>query len=144
MGEDFSSSLIIFRISSIILLDAIRPFDSDGYSGSAPDIGAFEFSPALTLRASPADRVIRLTWTVNASVPVSATWRISYQGRGGGQPSPISGIPAGSRAYTLTGLTNYTLYTITLNGMLEGSAFLTDTVQAMPSDIFVYLPLILK
>jgi parallel beta-helix repeat protein len=120
------------------------PGINDGYRGSAPDIGAFEFSPALTLRASPADRAIRLTWTVNASVPVSATWRISYQGPGGDQPSPISGIPAGSRAYTLTGLTNYTLYTITLNGMLEGSAFLTDTVQAMPSDIFVYLPLILK
>ena len=49
-----------------------------------------------------------------------------------------------TRACSLTGLTNYTWYTVTLNAMLGSTPFLTDTVKIMPSDIFVYLPLVLR
>jgi hypothetical protein len=54
---------------------------------------------------------------------------------------PITGIPGPTRAYTLTGLTNYVWYTVTLNATLDSVPFLTDTVRAMPTDLFVYLPL---
>lgn len=32
----------------------------------------------------------------------------------------------------------------TFNGVLDSTPFLTDTVKMMPSDIFVYLPFVLK
>jgi len=85
-----------------------------------------------------------LSWTVNTTLPVTSTWRLAYDGPTGDQPSPISDIISPTRAYTLTGLTNYTWYTVTLNGMLGSTPFLTDTVRVMPTDIFVYLPLVLR
>jgi hypothetical protein len=112
--------------------------------GAGWDIGAYEFAPALALYGTPADRAIHLTWTVNTTMPVTSTWRLAYDGPSGDQPSPITAIVSPTRAYTLTGLTNYTFYTVTLNGMLASAPFLTDTVTVMPTDIFVYLPLVLK
>lgn len=64
----------------------------------------------------------------------------------------LCGLPTGhcaagigtTRAYTLTGLTNYTWHTVTLNAMLDSIPFLTDTVRMMPTDWLVYLPLVLK
>ncbi|MBN1934774.1 MAG: hypothetical protein JW934_08915 [Anaerolineae bacterium] len=115
-----------------------------GNGRTLPDIGAVEFVPPLALNAAPADRSIRLTWSVNTLVPVTATWRITYVGPTGDQPSPVTGIISPTRAFTLTGLTNYTLYTMTLNAMVGSTPSLTDTVTAMPTDIWVYLPVVLK
>jgi hypothetical protein len=98
----------------------------------------------LVLNGAPADQAIHLTWTVNTTLPVTSTWQIAYDGPPGDQPSPITSILSPTRAYTLTGLTNYTLYTVTLNGMLDSTPFLTDTVRVMPTDIFVHLPLVLR
>jgi len=98
----------------------------------------------LVLSGTPADQSIHLTWTVDVTLPVTSTWQIVYDGPTGDQPSPISGIISPTRAYTLTGLTNYTWYTVTLNGMLDSTPFLTDTVRVMPTDIFVYLPVVLN
>ncbi len=136
-----------YRLSAgNVLIDAglVIPGINDGYRGYAPDIGAFEFSPLLTLRASPANQSIHLSWTVNSTLPLTSTWKISYTGPPGNQPSPVTGIISPTRAYTLTGLTNYTRYTITLNALLNNAPLLTDTATAMPTDIFVYLPLVIK
>jgi parallel beta-helix repeat protein len=111
---------------------------------AAVDIGAYEFVPTLTLHGAPADHFIHLTWTVGGDLPPTSTWRLAYDGPAGDQPTPISGIISSTRAYTLTGLTNHTWYTVTLNSMLGSTPSLTDTVCVMPSDIFVYLPLVLK
>ena len=118
----------------------------DAASNANPDDYPITFSVAesLVLRGTPADQSIHLTWTVNTTLPVTSTWQIAYDGPTGDQPSPISGIINPTRAYTLTGLTNYTWYTVTLNAMSGSTPFLTDTVRVMPSDIFVYLPLVLK
>ena len=75
---------------------------------------------------------------------MTSTWQIDYDGPTGDPPSPITGIISPTRAYTLTALTNYVWYTVTLNAMLDSMPFLTDTVAAMPTDLFVYLPLVLK
>lgn len=119
--------------------------DIDGDSrpyGAAPDIGADEYRPGLTLSAHPGDGAIRLTWQVNGALPGGATWRISYIGPPGDEPSPISGIGAATRSYMLTGLTNYTLYTFTVEAMQSGSVVLSASAQGMPTDRLIYLPLI--
>jgi len=131
---------------------------NDGFSGTAPDLGAYEVgdplphygprpvdeSPPLTLSASPADQAIHLTWTVNTTLLPTSTWQIDYYSQTVTSPLSKTNIISPTRAYSLAGLTNYTWYTVTLNGMLDSTPFLTDTVRVMPTDIFVYLPLILR
>ena len=118
----------------------------DAASNANPDDYPITFSVAepLVLHGAPADETIYLSWTVNTTLPVTSTWQITYDPPDGDQPSPISNIISPTRAYTLTGLTNYHWYTVTLNAMLNSTPFLTDTVTVMPTDIFVYLPLVLK
>lgn len=113
-------------------------------TGNDYDIGAFEFVPYLALRGLPADQALRLRWKVNTTLPSTSTWRIEYTEPTGVGSSPITGIANLTRDYTLTGLTNYTLYTVTLKAMLDGTPFLTDTIALFPTDIFVYLPIIVK
>jgi hypothetical protein len=99
----------------------------------------------LTLRGSPGSQAIYLNWTVvDLTLPVTSTWRIDYQSQTGTAYLPITDILSPTRAYTLTDLTNYAWYTITLNAMLDSTPMLTDTVRVMPTDRLVYLPLVLK
>ncbi|MFZ6028744.1 MAG: right-handed parallel beta-helix repeat-containing protein [Chloroflexota bacterium] len=114
--------------------------DADGERrDAAPDIGAYELQPALRLHGTPGDRAITLAWEVNTSLPATSTWTISYDGPTGDDPSPVGGIDAAARTYTLTGLANYTWYTITLS---SEPALLSDTIRVMPSDRTIYLPLV--
>ncbi len=96
------------------------------------------------LSGIPGNQTIYLNWTVEGMLPMTSTWRIEYHGQTGTAYLPITGITNTVRAYTLTGLTNYTWYTVTLNATLGSTSFLTDTVRAMPTDRFVYLPLICR
>lgn len=111
-----------------------------GNPRSTPDIGAVEFVPQLTLTAVPADQSAILNWEVNTAVPVGTTWDLTYNH----PSSPVTDLPIDTRTYTLTGLDNYTTYNITLNAMLDGSPVMTDTVSVTPTDIFVYLPSVLR
>lgn len=106
--------------------------------------GGTDCGAPLTLHGTPADQAIYLDWEVNTTIPITSTWQISYDGPTGDQTSPITGMLEPTRAYTLTGLTNYTSYAITLNAMLDSTPILTDTVTVMPTDRFSYLPLITK
>ncbi len=129
---------------AVTLAEVTDDVDGDGrYTGAAPDIGADEFMPSLRLTGSPGNQTIGLNWTVDTTLPVTATWTISYDGLGS-PPSPITGLAEPTRAYTLTGLENYNAYTVTLNAMLDSAPILTDTVTVMPTDLFVYLPVTLK
>jgi len=119
------------------------PGINDGYSGAAPDLGALEFMPSLSLSGIPADQTINLYWAVNATLPATSTWRIDYYTT----PSNIFSVTdpySTTRKYTLTGLTNYEWYTVTLNAMLDTSIMFSDTIRAMPTDMSNYLPLILQ
>ncbi len=127
--------------SGLVDAGVLIPGINDDYSGTAPDIGAFEFIPALSLRGIAGARTIYLNWAVNTTLPTDSTWRISYIGTPGDQPSPIKDILNPTRAYTLTGLTNYEWYTVTLNAMLDSTPILTDTISAMPTDHLIYLPI---
>ncbi len=116
---------------------------SDTFARNAVHIYRIPLAP-LDLRGRPGNHTIYLDWEVNTTLPPTSTWTIAYDGPTGDQPSPITGIPSPTRAYTLTGLTNYVWYTVTLNAMVENMPFLTETVRVMPTDRFVYLPLVLK
>jgi hypothetical protein len=54
----------------------------------------------------------------------------------------VTDLPAPTRAYTLTGLTNYVPYTITLNAVRGSTPILTGTVAIMPTDLQVFMPVI--
>jgi hypothetical protein len=108
------------------------------------DIGAYELVPDLSLHGVPGDQAIYLDWIVDVALPAASNWRIAYDGPTGDQSSPITSIPSSTHAYTLTGLTNYQIYTVTLSAMLDTTAFLSDTVKVMPTAIFVYLPVVMK
>lgn len=115
-----------------------------GRPRSAPDIGAVEFVPVLSLQGRPADRALDLRWSVNTTLPDATTWRITYYTTTLTAPFTTTDPLSATRAATLTGLTNYQWYTVTLNAMLDITPLLTDTVRVMPTDLRVYLPLVLE
>ncbi|MFN8598731.1 MAG: right-handed parallel beta-helix repeat-containing protein [Anaerolineae bacterium] len=135
-----SGDYALSTTSPLIDKGLIIPGINDGFVGARPDIGAYEFLPSLTLSGAPADRAVRLAWTVNTTLPPTSTWRISYYSQT--LPITISSIVSPTRSYSLTNLTNYAWYTITLNAMLNSTPFLTDTIELMPTDRFVYLPIV--
>jgi hypothetical protein len=104
---------------------------------AAWDIGPYEAIPGLELVGIAANKAIHLAWSVNVTLPLTSTWTIDYAGTPGDQAPPITGIPADTRAYALTGLTNYEWYTVTLT---TDPPLLTATVSVMPTDIITYLP----
>jgi|GEM_PF-2227870 hypothetical protein len=104
----------------------------------------FSVGDALDLRGRPANRAIVLDWDVYGDLPANSTWQISYAGIPGDQPSPITGISNSTRAYLLSGLTNYTWYTITLNAMVNNAPIMTDAVSVMPIEMIVDLPFVAK
>jgi hypothetical protein len=123
--------------------------DVTGYHQDIPAKRRFEGLPCsqtadLVLSGIPSDEKIYLTWDVNTALPVTTTWQISYVGPPGDQPSPVTGLPEPIRAYTLTGLANYTLYPITLHAILDGATVLTGTVTVMPTGILLHLPQVSK
>ncbi|MBN1887389.1 MAG: DUF4962 domain-containing protein [Thermoflexales bacterium] len=87
----------------------------------------------LTLHGSVADQTIYLSWAINASLPPTSTWQIAYEGPAGSSPSPVTGIISATRSYTLTGMTNDTAYTITLNALAGGTPALTGTLSVTPT-----------
>ncbi|MBN1887420.1 MAG: hypothetical protein JW850_05500 [Thermoflexales bacterium] len=137
-GGDYS----LDASSDLIDAGLYIPGINDSYQSAAPDIGAYEFAPSLVLRGQPGDQAIHLAWEVNASLPSTATWRLAYEGPAGHQASPITSLLNATRTYTLTGLANYTWYTVTLDAMIDSASWLSDTVRVMPTEHVIYLPLV--
>jgi len=99
---------------------------------------------ALTLRGTSADRAVHLTWQVNATLPATSTWRVEYYTRTATIYTATNPYST-TRSLTLTqNVHNYQWYTVTLNAMLGSAPILTDTVRVMPTDIFVYLPIVIR
>ncbi len=114
-----------------------RPKDG-GY-----DQGAYEYKRWLNFSAQAADQMILLSWETDP-LPTDATWTLSFDGPSTAQSSPLTNLSPDMRTYDLIGLTNFTPYTLTLQAVISGSAVLTETVTARPTNIFIYLPAIQK
>jgi hypothetical protein len=87
---------------------------------------------------------VTLIWQVNASLPGSATWQIEYTPGGGSPDTPVSSIPGATRSLTIDGLANYTIYSFTLTAKDGATALFSATVQLMPSDRLIRLPVITR
>jgi hypothetical protein len=107
------------------------------------EAGAYELVPGLELSGTPGDQMVYLDWDVNITLPTTTTWSIDYVGTPGDDPSPITEISVDTRAYTLTGLTNYEWYTFTLTAV-GPEPVISDTLTIMPTDIRLYLPILLR
>jgi hypothetical protein len=119
------------------------PYDIVGTlrpQGAGMDIGAYEFIPSLSLSAISGDGSITLNWSVNVEVPITATWQITYDGPPGTPPSPITGLGSQTRSFAITGLENYTWYSLALQARLGSEVFLAGTASAMPTDHSLYMP----
>jgi hypothetical protein len=108
------------------------------------DIGAFEYRQPLILSGSPGNQIISLSWQVNITLTASTTWQIDYSPANGGQPSPVTGIANPVRAFILDGLSNYTLYSVTLTAVDHGNPLYTSMVKVMPSDHLVIFPVVVN
>ncbi|MBL8093483.1 MAG: hypothetical protein JNL73_04895, partial [Anaerolineales bacterium] len=120
------------------------PGINDGFVGSAPDLGAYEFTPALNVSAVPGDQTVALAWSLNATLPVTATWRITYTGPAATPASPVTGLASAIRSQSFSGATNYVPYAFTVNALLDDTPIFTGTVSSMPSNRLVRLPLVRK
>jgi parallel beta-helix repeat protein len=123
------------------------PTDLEGNlrpTGTAYDIGAYEFQPALVLSGKAGNQIIYLNWSLNTTLLAGSAWGITYYSQTAASAVSVSNIVSPTRAYTLTSLTNYFWYTVTLNAVQNATPFLTDTVHLMPTNILVYLPLVLR
>jgi hypothetical protein len=118
--------------------------DPDVWEAAREELADIIEGDSLRLRGAPADEAIHLTWELSGTLPSSYAWQIDYVGTPGHQSSPITGVVSSTRAYPLTGLTNYEWYTVTLSTLVDSTALLSDTVRVMPTDIFVHLPLVLR
>jgi hypothetical protein len=123
--------------------------DVPGYTNKIPAQRRFEGLPCtpiadVGLTAIPGDRTIHLAWVVNAALPAGSTWEISYTGPAGVPPSPVSGLPDSTRALTLTSLTNFVPYTITLQAVHSGNPIMSAAATVMPSDTVFFLPVVRK
>ena len=148
-NHDLPDSLYLSQVPGWWCQETPWPAIGPDVAGLVNDIPAkrrFEGQPclqvnALTVTGRPANEAILLSWEVNVSLPLTTTWTIEYVGQPGDQPSPITGIPADTRHFALTGLTNYTWYTVTL---ATDPPLLKGMVQVMPTDHLVNLPLVAR
>lgn len=121
------------------------------YNGVS-DLGADEYWP-FVLSVAPGAGTLRLDWTAGASVLAGVVnhYKIIVTCAAGANP-PHEGscgqpINAGAATgFTLTGLTNFKQYTVTVNAYDSSDVLIASSmiVTAMPTGILLYLPLVIK
>jgi parallel beta-helix repeat protein len=138
VGVDYSSDTLT--------LDRPLSWNADqgvslAYEGTAPDLGAYEHVPELVLHGAAGDSAIRLNWSVDVPLPMTTTWRIDYYTRTAGIYTATDPLSVTRSTVLAEHVDNYRWYTVTLHAMLGETSWLSDTVRVMPTDRFVYFPL---
>lgn len=129
------------RVSNDISWNNNSPVTYD-YYGGAPDMGAQEFIPSLAFTAIPQDQALLLTWEVNDTLAANTIWQLEFGIPG--QNSTKINLNGSERSYHITSLNNYQFYNITLSAIVDDEVLWTQQVQAMPTDIFTFLPFVRK
>jgi len=115
-----------------------------------PDIGADECVPIVLAVSREGSGTLRPNWETNTDVVTGiGHYSLVFSYEPGANPPDQGGSPIDvgiQTSYTLTGLSNYKRYTMTIeargaNGALIASS---NTVTAFPTDIFVYIPVALR
>lgn len=116
---------------------------------NSPDVGADEFAPFTALQPIIGDTTIELNWQVDAALlPGLARYQVIVT------PSAGAAAPAQGTSFsvglntdiTLTNLTNYKAYSVDIEARNQAGGLLAKSrsIVAMPTDIFVFLPVIIK
>jgi hypothetical protein len=90
-----------------------------------------------------------LDWDLTVEDPALVSFAISYtaavQGSAVLTPVLITGLPTVTRAFTLSDLINYAWYTVVVEARDGEEQVLvrSNVVRVMPTDRYVYLPLLL-
>ncbi|QNR25777.1 T9SS-dependent choice-of-anchor J family protein [Croceimicrobium hydrocarbonivorans] len=98
---------------AVVIAGITDDFDGDARSGSTPDIGADEFTPASCLpptamaAANMTDLTAELSWTPGGT---ETTWNIEYGPTGYTQGAGTTVSAVTANPYTLTGLSPNTTY----------------------------------
>jgi len=155
--DDFSnpdrtvvSGILLYSNDAGVLIQKDRDFflrepnmADDGF-----EYEPYEYPHPLTrdlfLSARPGDRVANLNWelAIGVQLPPTSTWRVDYITTTASVYTATEPLST-TRSHTLTGLTNYEWYTVTLS-TVGVTPTLSDTVRVMPTDHLVYLPLIMR
>ncbi len=124
-----------------------EPFDMAGnLRQGVPDIGAFEAPPFRVTVIQLSSESLRAHW--GQQVGIDHYLLTVGCPQGANRPNEIgcnapTAYPGNAESATLTGLTNYVNYSISVSAMDEnGNALASDETVAMPTDIFLYTPLV--
>jgi hypothetical protein len=112
--------------------------------GAGWDIGAYEFIPSLVLTAQPGDWRINLAWSVDTALLPATTWQIDYYTQTASVYTATEPLSTTRSCVLTENVYNYQWYTVTLHAMTGSTSWLSDTVRVMPTDLFVYLPTVVK
>jgi hypothetical protein len=104
-------------------------------------MGAYEFVPALELYGRPGDGTLYLDWSVGVSLPVAAGWHIDYYAQTATVYTVTEPLSVTRSTVLTEHVDNYRWYTVTLS-TVGVTPTLSDTVRVMPTDRFMYLPLV--
>jgi hypothetical protein len=112
------------------------------------DIGADEYAPIILSVSPVISRTLHLRWQTNASlVPGLDRYDIVFSYESGANPPDQGNSPidVGTQtSHLLTGLSNYSEYTVAIEARDSSDVLIatSNTVIAIPTDIFVYLPIV--
>jgi hypothetical protein len=108
---------------------------------ATPDLGAYEYN--LSLSGHSSLTALWLNWS-DPDEPNATSLAITYTV--GTTSILVPGIPISTRAYTLTGLLPYSLYTVTLTARGGDNAILarSNALVLLTTDLHVHLPILLK
>jgi hypothetical protein len=114
----------------------------------APDIGAFESAPFHIWVLQVSDETLRAYWGEQNGVDHYLFTVSCPQGANPpnemGCDSPTR-YPGSADSVLLTGLTNFANYTVSVSGLDQsGAVLMSNEGTAMPTDIFVFVPVIAK
>ncbi|MBN1887848.1 MAG: G8 domain-containing protein [Thermoflexales bacterium] len=133
------SGILLYSNKSGILIQKDRDFfvrapsqEQDGFT-YRPYTYPHPLTKDVRLSAYPADQALGLSWETGMvySLPPATTWRIDYYSQAPASALSVTDPFSLTRALTLTGLSSYSTYTVTLYALLDGTPFLSDTLHVM-------------